>query len=266
MKGSCQQNKDYCSKEESRSPGTQPIEFGTMPVQGKRSDISSFTDGLKEGSSMKDLAIANPEVFVRYHRGLQTFNALLMKEREHMTKLEVFWGPTGSGKSTGVRRLLSERNAKYFQMTKSMVSSSGVVWFDGYDPSIHEYLVIDDFYGWIPLHFFLNLIDSHPMAVQYKGGSVPFACKGVMITSNDDPKTWYKEENLSPSVYAAYSRRLLPPWATISFVGYGPEKDLTHCPCKEDGCPFLHQDFMSRAIAPGVILPPKNGFKKARTH
>lgn len=259
MKGTCQQSKTYCTKDETRALETRSVEFGEMPQQGTRTDLSSFVAALTEGASLRAVALSNPETFIRYHRGLQTFSTLLLSEREHMTKMEISWGPTGSGKSTGVRALLKEEKTKYFQLCKSMVSSNGVVWCDSYNPIEHDTMVIDDFYGWIPLHFFLNMVDSHPMLVQTKGGAVPFLCKRIMITSNDDPKNWYKTENMTRSVAAAYSRRLQPPWSVVTFVGYGPNKDQTHCVCKDSLCVLLHaesEDQAGIALARGAVLPP----------
>ncbi len=266
MKGTCDQSRIYCSKEESRVKDSDFISYGTMPVQGKRMDIESFTDALVEGQSITTVALANPTTFVRHFKGLRAYAELLVPHRSHMTKSEVFWGPTGSGKSVGVRKILEGK--EYFQLSKGCCTNN-VTWFDGYDPLVHKYLVLDDFYGWIPLHTLLNIIDSHPMKVQTKGGSLQFLCEVVYITSNVDPQEWYSVEK--EAVRAAYLRRLSDPWTKVSFVGYGPDKDLEWCPCdlthgaQKGQCPLSHDTSGPSAIARGAMLPPKNYIKRRKT-
>jgi len=56
-KGSHQQAKAYCSKEESRVAGTVPVEYGVEPVteNGRRRDIEEFTSALQSGSTNQQL-------------------------------------------------------------------------------------------------------------------------------------------------------------------------------------------------------------------
>lgn len=58
----------------------------------------------------------------------------------------------------------------------------------------HENVVLDDFYGWIPYHMFLNICDRYPVTLPVKGAHVIFKAKNIYITSNKEPKQWYKEE------------------------------------------------------------------------
>ncbi len=269
MKGTCADSLKYCGKEESRVANTVSLTSGPLPTQGKRSDLSGFAASLEEGESMAKLARADPSTFIRYNKGLLAFQALCMPRRDFMTKMEVLWGPTGSGKSTSVRSML--KDIPYFQLTKGMATDK-VTWFDGYDPIVQKVLVIDDFYGWIPLHTFLNMVDAHPMTVQTKGGSTQYLFDRIIITSNVSPKAWYTTSTTSTTganVRAAYLRRLAPPWCKTTFVGYGPNKDLEFCPCKiphgeEEGqCPLSHDPSGPFATALGVILP--NFTKRQRT-
>lgn len=269
MNGTCADSLKYCSKEETRVVNTHSVEHGISPKQGKRSDMKSFAAGIEDAISMVELAKADPSTFIRYNKGLIAYQLLCMPKRTHMTTLEVMWGPTGSGKSTGIRANL--KNTPYFQLTKSACSDK-VTWFDGYDPIAHKVLVIDDFYGWIPMHTFLNMVDAHPMTVQTKGGSTQYLFERIIITSNVQPKDWYQISN--PAVKAAFLRRLQPPWCKTTFVGYGPNKDLPFCPCgqkdgeEEDACPNLHADTSpDYAIASGVILPKftVRAFKRKHT-
>jgi len=53
--------------------------------------------------------------------------------------IEVHWGVSGSGKTHGCY-------AKYKKVYKYIYSSTGM-WFDGYDASTHDTLLIDEFDG-----------------------------------------------------------------------------------------------------------------------
>jgi hypothetical protein len=51
--------------------------------------------------------------------------------------------------------------------------------------------VIDDFYGWLPWSFLLQLCDRYAMRVPTKGGHLPFLSKVIIFTSNVHPSEWY---------------------------------------------------------------------------
>jgi len=88
-RGSPAQNKQYCSKEETREPGTEPWEFGTIPSQGARNDISSAVEFIRQGASLQDVALEHPEVFVKYQRGILAAQTVFLGRRTWKT--EVFW-------------------------------------------------------------------------------------------------------------------------------------------------------------------------------
>lgn len=78
MKGTLEQSETYCSKEESRIPGTQPYTWGERPEnnQGKRTDLELATDLIKstEGSverKMRAVAREYPGTYVKFHKGLR---------------------------------------------------------------------------------------------------------------------------------------------------------------------------------------------------
>lgn len=69
-KGSAQQNRVYCSKSETATPGTFE-EYGELPVgkQGKRNDLTELVDAVKGGEyDLKRLRDAHPEVCAKYPR------------------------------------------------------------------------------------------------------------------------------------------------------------------------------------------------------
>lgn len=52
----------------------------------------------------------------------------------------------------------------------------------------------------------LRLLDRYPFNVQFKGGSLPFTSKKIYITSNQEPRTWYK--NVPNEDYTPLIRRI----------------------------------------------------------
>lgn len=94
-KGTAQQNKDYCSKDECRIPGTVVFESGTLPRQGSRNDIAGAVDALKSGKDWGTLVDEFPEVCVKFYRGLQSVRLQFDKRREWKTEVFWFYGPTG---------------------------------------------------------------------------------------------------------------------------------------------------------------------------
>jgi len=177
----------YCSKEETREPGCAPVEDGVRPAgQGKRSDLDAVKRQLDEGRPMLEVAQSNFGSFVRYNRGFTAYAALVAagkkRQRTWITTAHVYWGPTGSGKTTTVRAKAPDA----YWLSKP---NNPTPFFDGYDGQ--EDVVIDEFYSWLPYDFVLRLLDSSPFTVATRQGSVNWVAKRVFFTSNQDPKDWY---------------------------------------------------------------------------
>lgn len=69
-RGSPSQNRDYCTKPESRIPGTEFEEFGEIPdSKGVRTDLADFMKAVKEGETCtKNLREQFFDVFAKYPR------------------------------------------------------------------------------------------------------------------------------------------------------------------------------------------------------
>lgn len=175
-RGTAMENKTYCSKEP-RLAG--PWELGTLPQQGKRSDLEGLKAALKENKDMSYIQENFFSDYLRYARNIEKCAILLSKPRDWEMTIEVLWGATGVGKT----RHALEENPKAYWKSKGL-------WWDGY--LNEEVVVIDEYYGWFPWDYILRLTDRYPFSVETKGGCVQFVAKKIVFTSNDHPKEWYK--------------------------------------------------------------------------
>ncbi len=181
-RGSRDQARDYCRKEDSRLEG--PWEKGEWNEhgQGKRSDLEDACEFVQT-NTMKQLAEQFPTTFVRYQKGLEKYHNFFVKPRNFKTEVIVLWGPSNVGKSYLCRQ--ASPNAYSLPAPKDKSD----VWWDGYDGLAD--VIINEFYGWIRWASLLQLLDEDPTQVPYKGGMIPFAGKRIYITSNKHPQEWY---------------------------------------------------------------------------
>lgn len=181
---------EYCHKEDTRV-GV-PFEFGCKPIRrNAKVDWESVWSAAVSGNL--SLIPANIRV-VSYHalRAIQADNSVpLAIERT----VEVFWGPTGTGKS---RRAWDEAGiSAYSKCPRSK-------FWCGY--SDQEHVVIDEFRGGIDVAHLLRWLDRYPVRVELKGSSRPLSAKKIWITSNLNPNFWYPE--LDHETTEALLRRL----------------------------------------------------------
>jgi len=182
---------NYCQKSTTRIDG--PWTRGDVPAhtQGKRSDLEHIKEKVLAGTSMRQLASENFSDAVKYFRSLQSMVTMFQAPRDFVTKVYVFWGPTGTEKT---------RHAMKFPNVYKVhaIGKNGSVWFDGYDPSFHETVLFDDFYGGMKWTELLQITDRYPHLVQTKGGMVQFRPKTIIFTSNSCPESWYKKMDFAP--------------------------------------------------------------------
>lgn len=147
-------------------------------------------------------------------------------ERNWQTKVRVFYGPTGIGKSFLVKQLAEEEaralGTSVYYLTRTMMHQNGV-WWDGYDG--HEVVVIDEFEGWICRNVFKLLVNALPMEVQVKGAtSVQFVARTIYITSNVKPCEWWKMETTAQrNAWPEIKRRLSEPIGRVDRVRANPD-------------------------------------------
>lgn len=193
--GSEDENIAYCSKEDE-----QPWTFGVPGGQGRRTDLEDAANIIRDGGSMRDVAIAQPSAFIRYHRGLRAYQEMVLPAtpRDFKTRVSVLCGPTRTGKSTAAAVLANiGGNGIYYKMRGE--------WWDGY--SQQDSVIIDDFYGWLKWDELLKICDRYPYRVPIKGGFEVFNSKHIVITSNITIDQWYKFINYHPEpLYARLNK------------------------------------------------------------
>ncbi|CAH1248636.1 Hypp8331 [Branchiostoma lanceolatum] len=145
------------------------------------------TDIYPDGRKQRVIAIY-PEMLQAY-TGDRRLPVLQMLPRDFKTKVFVFVGPPGCGKSAMVRWYCQDESATFWKPRGP--------WWDGYhgQPDV----VLDDFYGDVSYGMLLNVMDRYPLRVPIKGTFCTFVAKRIWITSNKFPDQWYKFEYYSPN-------------------------------------------------------------------
>lgn len=194
-KGSHQQAKDYCTKDESRLHG--PYEYGSDQdfIKPKKRKLDEVKDLIKSGASDIDIADQFFGYWVRYHKAFATYRLLISEPRNFKTEVRCYWGKAGVGKS---RRASFEAGPNAYRKPRDQ-------WWDRYDG--HSNIIFDDFYGWIKLDEFLRICDRYSHQVPVKGGFINFRPKLIIFTSNVEPLRWYSEDVLQGEIRDAFLRR-----------------------------------------------------------
>nr|WAE42158.1 MAG: replication associated protein [Cressdnaviricota sp.] len=201
--GTSAENIRYCTKEETRL--VDPFQLGTPgPGQGVRSDLESCVSVLRETGSLKRLAEVAPETFVKYSKGFTAlYNQIRVTNTQYRQRdVIVRWGPTGVGKTRYAYETYALDASQFY---RAAPIQKGAIWFDGYK---EEQKVLFDDYGGdgvLPLGYFLQVLDGYEVSLPVKGGFVAFNPKTIIITSNFEPKDWYKGE-AEVQIQALYRR------------------------------------------------------------
>jgi len=176
-KGTLEDNIKYCSKTDTRLPGSNPYIFGEPLKQGQRTDLNKIHDLIKSGLTPNQIAAECPSEFVKYSTGIRKlYDALLDVPRKFKT--EVIWlcGPTGSGKSQYA-----------WGKAPDAYEKSNNKWWDGYNHE--ETIIMDDLDTTVfPVKELLKLFDRYPYRLEIKGSSCQFNSKRIYVTHKDRPE------------------------------------------------------------------------------
>lgn len=159
---------EYCRKEESREPGTEPLEFGLRPL-----------DDDWRATPYEELWNTRPNWMLRNWRAVREYQTVVAKPRARPNhKLTVYYGQPGTGKSY-----------KAYNENPEAYSKDGTKWWDGYNGE--KTIIWDDFAGTVPFRDFLRWSDKYPQRVEVKGGSIALNNDLTIVTTNVMPQNWY---------------------------------------------------------------------------
>nr|QXP07799.1 MAG: replication associated protein [Arizlama virus] len=199
-KGTQQQAIDYCRKTDTRVLYSL-VEHGELAKQGLRNDLKKSMDQalaiLSSGTKLKDFASENRSLFVRNYRGIEKLVSFLKTERSEKTKISIYWGASGTGKTRKVYDDAKKNNQTVYKKPNGP-------WWDGYDGQ--DVILIDDYDGYINFREFLQLNDRYPHKLPFKGGFYEFVSKEIVYTSNVNPLGWY--QNIHTESFKAFQRRI----------------------------------------------------------
>lgn len=186
--GTPQENKDYCTKDETRKEGCTPFIYGEVPAEERaRNDLKRCAE-LISTNGLDEAIEQMPEKYVQYPRGMESlahhYKTKKLKTVHRNVEVMVIYGAPGSGKSYWAQTF--NPNSCY---TLPVSRKGSETWFNNYNGEIT--LIIEDFNGRIDYRSLLQMLDNYPCQVQTKGSHVWAEWQHVIITSNNHPNSWY---------------------------------------------------------------------------
>jgi hypothetical protein len=174
-RGSRDQARAYCSKEETREENSFPIEWGQWREQGRRSDLHSLAEDIRERQlTHSQVAEEYGALAIRYSRGINDYIAATSTPYTP-EGLRGIWivGVPGSGKTRSVEE----------QFAGDLYVKSVNKWWDGYQGESN--VLLDDLCprGQFLGHNLKIWSDRYARRGEIKGGSVNLAHDRFIVTS-----------------------------------------------------------------------------------
>lgn len=184
---------EYVWKDETAVIGTR-FEVGECPL--KRNDAEDWKK-IKASAKSGKIDDVPDDIYIRYYGTLKRIALDHLEAKDVDKTIKVYWGVSGSGKSHRAR-LEAGKDA--------YIKDPCTKWWDGYQPTKHKCVIIEEFCGTINISHILRWFDKWSSTAEQKGGGVPFVAEKIWITSNVNPLLWYPDAN--PEQVQALLRRL----------------------------------------------------------
>lgn len=199
QKGTNEQARNYCWKGQFEKKGTeypQPsaiiMEFGTFcKGQGSRTEIDQIKQDIDDGMDHFEIVqdMKKFSSYARYHSWFYKYKQMVDDRKYNMirdpVKTNVIYGDCATGKTTAVLKKEGVENCYILKNPNGDNKN-----WNGYENQ--TVLVIDDFYGWMPVNEMLRIMDNKPYRVRKLGSYTWARWSKIYITSNTGPREWYK--------------------------------------------------------------------------
>lgn len=182
--GSPKQNQKYCSKD-----ATDVFTKGTLPKQGKRTDITAVHEAIKDGAEDWELWENHFPVLWKSNGALDRYRQAVIRPRDpnHPWTVVWVWGDAGLGKTAYAVDTLG-----YAQ--EDVYLKADGKWFSGYIGQ--KVFVLDDFdEHTMNTKVLLKLMDRYPFTGEVKGGFVNINSELMIITSDKPPASFWAAGN-----------------------------------------------------------------------
>ena len=150
------------------------------------------TDAIRDGKSADWIATHDPAAALSIGKAkLEWLCDIRHPARTAAPEVIVVVGTPATGKSEYVRNMWgggANEEDKVFTLSLPSTATDKI-WWDGYNGQ--ETVVIDEFCGQIDAKAMNQLLDKYPYRVGVKGLTKRFTSTRIVITSNNDPTTWW---------------------------------------------------------------------------
>ncbi|MFA7101151.1 MAG: replication protein [Bacilli bacterium] len=202
VQGTTKQASDYCTKSETRIG--EPVIYGKLSTQGKRSDLADIIDMIKDNCSLSDIMDEYPSQYLMYgtkiKAAIQDFRQ--EKYRKIFRKLEVLY----IGDVAGVGK------TKY--VLNDMCNYEDVYRITDYEHPFDTYngektIVFDEFRENIPLTTMLGYLEGQPLQLPARYSNKTACYTKVYILSNWAFQDQYRyDQAYDQKTYYAFLRRI----------------------------------------------------------
>lgn len=162
--------------------------------QGNRTDLKKVQDMIERGHDLREVAMSAPSTFMKYPGGVQKYYELFNSNKTRSESWELaehawFFGPTACGKTKFAVKSMRDRDITFW---KSSITTNG--FWNGYD--MQEGIIFDEVRGdLMKFHQWLEVLDIYEHRVNIKNSSRNIVSDNIIITSNVDPYTMWKNRS-----------------------------------------------------------------------